>query len=177
MSNQFTDNKGRAWVVEVNVTAIKRVRDRLGIDLLSMLDDKAALMQRLLFDAVLLVDILYVVCEPQCNERSVTDEDFGAAMAGDPIEVATGALLEQMVSFSPHPKDRAALGKVVAAMRSGMEQARERVYARLETDEVDRAVAMALDKALGEPLRSPGDASTSSPESSASTPEGSRSES
>ena len=106
----FTDNLGRTWTLVVNVAAIKRVRALCGVDLNAIVEiDKdnnptAELLERLSSDPVLLVDVLYAVCKPECDQKGVSDEDFGAAMAGDTVEQATDALLDEATDFSPAAK-------------------------------------------------------------------------
>ncbi|HRQ73796.1 MAG TPA: hypothetical protein PLU35_12280 [Phycisphaerales bacterium] len=156
----FKDNAGREWTVEVNVAALKRVKSLTGVDLLGVLD--GTLIERLIRDPVLLCDAVYAVCKPQADERSVTDEDFGRAMAGDAIEHATGALLEELVSFCPSPRDRANLGRVLKATREVMDKARDIVEARLDSGE--------LEEAAEEALRTLGTSSGSAPASPASNP-------
>ncbi len=95
----FTDNAGRTWTIAINVEAIKRVRGLLNVDLLEIVDGK--LIERLIRDPVLLCDIVYAVCKPEADAKNVSDENFGRAMAGDAIEHATKALLEELVGFSP----------------------------------------------------------------------------
>lgn len=90
----FTDNLGRTWTLVVNVAAIKRVRALCEVDLNAIIEIEdgkpaAKLLERLSEDPVLLVDVLYAVCKPECDKKNVTDEDFGAAMAGDAIDLAT----------------------------------------------------------------------------------------
>jgi len=80
--------RGRAWNVEINVDAIKRVRGTCGVDLLDASDKQKSLLTDLATDPVLLVDVIYVVCKPQADDRGVSDEDFGRAMAGDAIDRA-----------------------------------------------------------------------------------------
>jgi len=160
MMKQFTDNAGRAWTVEINVAALKRVKGLTGVDLLEVLD--GTLIERLIRDPVLLCDVLYAACKPEADERGVSDEEFGRAMAGDAIALATEALLDEIVSFCPSPRDRAALGRVLAATRTAMEKARDLVEARLDGGELERAI----DEALG----TAGGSSTAAPGSSESTP-------
>ena len=118
----FTDNLGRTWTLVVNVAAIKRVRALCGVDLNAIVEvdrnnnPSAELLERLSTDPVLLVDVLYAVCKTECDQKGVTDEDFGAAMAGDAIEQATAALLDEVVDFFPTAK-RVALQKILAATR------------------------------------------------------------
>lgn len=159
---QFTDCEGRSWTVEINVAALKRVRDLAGVDLLGILD--GTLIERLIRDPVLLCDALYAACKPEADERGITDEQFGRAMAGDAIEAATSALLEETVSFCPSPRDRAALGRVLAATRTAMDRARDFVEERLDSG----ALETAIDEALG--AATPGRSSTGAPGSAASTP-------
>lgn len=139
---QFTDNAGRQWTIEINVAALKRVKGLTGVDLLDVLD--GTLIERLIRDPVLLCDVIYAARKPEADERSVTDEEFGRAMAGDAIEHATAALLDEIVSFCPSPRDRAALGRVLDATRHAMEKARDLVEARLESGELERAIDAAL---------------------------------
>ena len=93
----FTDNAGRLWTLAVNVAAIKRVRAICDVDLNSIveLDAKnnptAKLLERLSTDPVLLVDVLYAVCKPEADSKNISDEEFGAAMAGDTVDHATSA--------------------------------------------------------------------------------------
>ena len=98
----FTDNAGRTWTVVVNVDAIKRVRGLLSVDLLSIVE--GTLIDRLIRDPVLLCDIVYAVCKPEADARGISDEEFGRSMAGDAIEHATTALLEELVDFFPSPR-------------------------------------------------------------------------
>lgn len=106
----FTDNKGRTWTLEVTVATVKRVRALCRVELNSIVElDKnnkpsAELLERLSSDPVLLVDVLYAVCKPQADKLGITDEDFGEAMAGDAIEHATTALLEEVIDFFPEAK-------------------------------------------------------------------------
>lgn len=161
----FKDNTGRQWAVEINVAAVKRVRDVLGVDLLGALDGR--LIQDLADDPVLLVDILYVLCRAQADAACVTDEDFGRSMAGDALDAAAAAFLEELVDFFPGARRgllRKALGKFQAlqsaAMAAGM--------AKLDDPALDEAIRKAMDETPD--ARPDGPRSTASPESSGSTP-------
>ena len=156
----FTDNAGRSWDVTIDVTAIKRVRDLVGVDLLEIVEGK--LIDRLIRDPILLCDIVYAVCKPQADEREppVSDEEFGRAMAGDAIEHATTALLEDLVSFCPSPRDRKNLGRVLEATNRVMERARDLVEQKLDSGELERMADQVLVSA--------GDSSGSAPASSES---------
>lgn len=148
----FRDNAGRTWAVSVDVAAIKRVRALAGFDLLSVVDGKAV--DRLIADPVLLCDVLCAVCRPEAERLGVTDEDFGRAMAGDAIEHATQALLEELISFCPNPRDRKRLRKFVTTMWTTMEKAR---------DVLERKLDERLEDASRQALTALGGSSGSSP--------------
>ena len=145
----FTDNAGRDWTVEVNVSALKRIKGLTGTDLLEAID--GPLVERLIRDPVLLCDVVYAACKPQADERGVSDEDFGRAMAGDAIDRATAALLEELVAFCPSPRDRANLGRVLQATRDVMDKARDLVQRRID----ELTSAGALDAIAEAALREP----------------------
>ena len=170
----FTDNAGRDWVIEINVASLKRIKGLTGADLIGLavsMDTSVA--EKLASDPILLCDVLYAACKPQADERGVSDEDFGRAMAGDAIESATVALLEDIVGFCPSPRDRAALGRVLSAMRDARDKARDLVDQNLdrmiEGGEIDRIVTNAMTEAEAQLERTTsGDSSTSVPASSGS---------
>lgn len=135
----FTDNAGRTWSVTINVDAIKRVRGMLDIDLLEVVDGK--LIGRLVRDPVLLCDVLYALCQPEATARNISDEEFGRSMAGDAIELATHALLEELADFFPSPKDRANLRAGLNKMTQTMDLARDRAAQRMEAFDPEKFLA------------------------------------
>lgn len=162
----FTDNLGRSWCLVVNVLTIKRVRALCGVDLNSIVEVEdgkpaARLLERLSEDPVLLVDVLYAVCKPECDAKNVTDEDFGAAMAGDAIELATSALLDEIIDFFPEAK-RLAFRKILAASRRFEEAARKRLETMLADENFERNIVSGLEQLTG--------LSTNAPESAESIP-------
>lgn len=163
---QFKDNAGRTWTVDINVATLKRVRGLTGVDLMQVIE--GTLIEKLIRDPVLLCDVVYAVCKPEADAAKVSDEEFGKAMAGDAIEAATGAVLDELISFCPSPRDRANLGRVLQATRKVMDRARDLVEKKLDSGELDRLADRLLSKeSEGATV---GSSSTSAPESSASTP-------
>lgn len=144
----FTDNKNQRWELAVNVSSLKRARSLAGVDLMEAIEG-TGLIERLIRDPILLVDVVYAICKPEADQRGVSDEDFGRAMAGDAIDQATAALLDGLVSFCPSPRDRAALGRVLDATRRVMEKARNLTDQRLDLLTSDAS----LDRLLAEAAR------------------------
>ena len=149
----FTDIKGRAWEIVVTVATVKRVRALCKVDLNSIVElDKnnkpsAELLERLSSDPVLLVDVLYAICKPQADKLGITDEDFGEAMAGDAIEHATTALLEEVIDFFPEAK-RMVMQKILSASRRFSDAARKKLEAELN-GEFESRVVSELDRLTG----------------------------
>ncbi len=161
---QFKDNAGRIWTVDINVATLKRVRGLTGVDLMQVIE--GTLIEKLIRDPVLLCDVVYAVCKPEADAAKVSDEEFGKAMAGDAIEAATQAVLDELISFCPSPRDRANLGRVLQATNRVMEKARDVTEKRIETLTSEGE----LDKLVTRLLETSGSSSTSAPELSASTP-------
>jgi len=109
----FLDNKNRRWELVVNVPTMTRVKQLLHVDLTQMFKDKCELLVRLSEDFELLVNVLYVLCEKQCTAANVTDEDFGAALVGDPLGNAHEALMQAVIDFFPMSSRREMAQKIL----------------------------------------------------------------
>ena len=155
----FKDNAGRTWGVTLNVHQMKRIRAHLGIDLVNVITldaggkVKVDLVDRIANDPCLLVDILWVCVEEEAKAAGVTDEEFGRSLAGESIEEATRAFLDELVDFFPGAK-RLFLKKAVELSRKFGGEMTEALGKALEDPELERRVE--------ESMRS----SASSPESS-----------
>ena len=101
------------------------------------------LIERLVTDPVLLCDCVYAVCKPEADARGITDEDFGRAMAGDVIEHACTALLEELVDFFPQPK-RQVLAKALLRLRQLEAKAIALASTRLDDPRWDETLEAAL---------------------------------
>jgi len=154
----FTDSEGRQWGLRVDVSALRRVKSRLGINLVDVVGGET--LSRLANDPVLLVDVLFVLVEPQAQSRGVDAEAFGAAITGDVLDEATAALLEALADFFPSRK-AAVLRRLIAASRRHEETILAEAERMLASGEVDDLIRRAIS---GKP-------STNSPDSSASIPD------
>jgi hypothetical protein len=157
----FTDTAGRTWTLAISVNSVKRCRAFLGgFDLYTLVDEEFRGLAKLLGDPVPLVDVLYVLCKDEADARSLSDEDFGRGMAGDCLVAAADAFVAELADFFPDPQVRAALRKMMPAIR-GLQDAQA---ARIE--------AMDFGAILHAGLAPPSSNGSSggSPASSASTP-------
>ena len=120
--HSFVDNSRRTWEVAINVAAVKRIRGLLGIDLYALVDDGFKSLSKLVSDPVTLADVLYCLCKDQAERQSITDEDFGRALAGDVIPQAADAFVEELIDFFPDARARASLRKAIEAGKAVREK-------------------------------------------------------
>lgn len=172
----FTDIHGRKWTVGVTVNTVKRVKSRLGIDMITDPDQFLKQIQ----DIIALCDILYVVCQDEANPLGINDELFGGSLAGPVIKEAKNALIEAYLAFFPDPELTAKLrvvaekynavgNKVIALLDKKMPQ-----IARKMDEEVDGVLAD-IESQIDKDTLTTGNSSTNVPESSGSTRTRSRS--
>lgn len=153
----FTDNQRRSWNLSLNVWEMKRIRAALGVDLVNAVavgrdgNVQADLVDRIANDPCLLVDILWVLCEEQAKEEGVSDVDFGSSLAGDAIEEATRAFLDELVDFFPGAR-RLFLRKAVDLARKYAAESDAALKAALESPEFEAKVAESMNSST----RSPG---------------------
>jgi hypothetical protein len=139
----FKDNAGRSWTVAINVAAVKRVKSLLDVNLMEAVEGD--LLERLSVDPILLCDVVYVLCKPEADEQGVSDEQFGQAMAGDAIEHATNAMLEELVDFFPLAKRRA-LAKAFEKLKMVEEKASLHAMKLLDDPKFDAQIDAALNE-------------------------------
>jgi hypothetical protein len=149
----FNDNAGRTWTVTVNVDAFKRVKTMLSVNLMEAVEGK--LLERLVADPILLCDVIYVVCKPQADTASVTDVQFGQAMGGDAIDLATTALLEELCDFFPQGR-RTLLRKALEKLQRFQKLAYKTAGERLDSPEMEQKLQAILDNSMSSVLNSAG---------------------
>jgi hypothetical protein len=160
---KFADRFNREWLVELDVAGFERVQKETGVDLQAVVDELGALGGRteqigaLTRDPVRLVRVLWVLCERQAANKApaVAPEEFGRGFGGDAVEDASGALLDELVSFTPR--------RVRELLRAGLAQVKQ---------ERDAATAKLLAAIEAGALRgdTPSTPATSAPVSSEPTP-------
>lgn len=166
----FRDAQGREWTVEVNVTALKRVKDATGVDLTKVIDPESDVISRLSEDVFLLFDVVCALLKPQLEKHGLSAEEFGAGLDEDATEKAATALFEGIIDFFRDEKRmllKRAFSKVKAAAEKTQSEAINRAMKEVESKAFDQAVQAALS---AERQAMSGSSSTRLPESSASTP-------
>jgi hypothetical protein len=145
--HQFKDNQGRAWKVALNGWQLKKLKEQLDFDA----RDHQSIMQAA-GDPVLLVNVLYLLCEEQATEANISDKQFGEAMSGDAIDDAAEAYLAESIDFFPRSQ-RPALTKVLATVKDYQTRATELATEKLQSPAMTTLVAKAIEEA-GQKLES-----------------------
>jgi hypothetical protein len=138
---KFKDSNGREWSVVLNLAAAKKLKDEIEVDLL----DGGESMQRLASDPYTMVNALWLLCEKQATAASITDEQFGESLAGDPIDEATTALLEEVVDFFPQGR-RKAMKPMLTKLMQVQSQAIALATKKLESQEMENLIQKAMNE-------------------------------
>jgi hypothetical protein len=141
----FKNADGPEWQISITYAAIKRVKGIIPeVNLAGYADGKPPLSTRLVTDIELFCNTLYALCKPQCDERKLTDEQFGAALGGDAIYAAREAFFAEWADFFRGLHQTEA----VAAIRRQAELMQKATAAATQTIE-----AIDIDNLLAETLK------------------------
>ena len=150
----FTDNRGEAWDIELNIGAAIRIKSRLEIDVENLVKfgpgnqpEDVSTLEKIASDSILLFNIIYTLCENQVKERKLTQEDFAARFDGNAIEAATDALLDEIVNFS-RPAKRKVLSKLRQISKDYQAKAGEQLDRILADPKFEESINTELEKTL-----------------------------
>ena len=180
----FRDTAGREWAITVDLPALSRVMkagieymgDPIKVNLLALMEPESDLLKKALDYPPMIGGIVYALCQPQCVEKNVSDEDFARSLDGDVLSSALDAILEETVGFFPQDR-RKVLRRMLEKSQTFAQKAKALQEARLAAGELDAAIDAALNPELErlERLQAPSTSGTgtagSSSDSPASTPE------
>lgn len=164
---QFTDLKGQVWNIAIEIADVKRLRNRMDLDVLAITGDHREEVITRLSDPITMFDVLYVTLEPQAERLGITDEEFGRRVGMDLIEKASELWWEALVNFSP-PTRREALRTIVNAGRRVGQAMDRKMTNIIKSGEFAREIEAAADQVIAriEGLSTPGPKSIDSQVSS-----------
>lgn len=117
----FKDNEGREWQIVLNLSVAAQLKREINLDVLALIagsaddaeENTTRFFARLEEDVVTCIDALYILCRKQCHQRNITDEDFGAALAGDSHYESVIAMQRAIADFMPRQALRVTLHKML----------------------------------------------------------------
>jgi hypothetical protein len=137
----FTDRNGKDWTIKVNPSTLARVEDRLGVDFATDPEDDGGPIIRIATDCMFCFRVLWVLCESQADERSVTSEEFGDALVGDALGKAQRALCDAIVAFYPSESRRKAVARVFEVIQQAEDKIVKKASESLDALSVDAIVS------------------------------------
>ena len=161
----FTDANNQEWAITIDGPAILRVRAGTcdvpnckhligcgctGVDL-GDADEKWKLQCRR--DVVLLVNAIYLLCQPEAHQRGISDEQFGTALVGDAIRRATIAMDEAIADFFPE-QTRVILRALNAKDEEVRKLGMERALAKINDPKLAEDFVAAMEAQLDEEMKS-----------------------
>lgn len=162
----FKDNKGRIWSIELDAPTVQKVRrDTCGIsgcrhrpltnsqcEGVDLWDMSGKSFQKMDFDTVLMVDVLWLICEEQAIAKDISEADFAQGLRGDVLPEATATMLKASVE-SLDPIKRQFLERAAATRRRHEELALSRTIDRIESPETEAMLMENLDNRIDETLK------------------------
>jgi hypothetical protein len=148
----FTDDKGREWRIEINVSMIRRISQATGFEICEIVNRQSDV-QRLMISPVLIADVCRVACAKQMDAHKMRAEQFDDVFDAPTIQRARTAFLEAVQDFFPNR-----LWQALAEKTRQMPAMIEQASAAMDLAEVESASTLTS-----------GPSSTDAPESSEST--------
>lgn len=160
----FLDNQQQEWSITIDAPTILRVRAGTcdvanckhlvgsgctGVDIGDPEESWRASCRR---DVVLLVNTIYLVCQPEAHARGITDAGFGALIVGDAIKGATNAMDEAIADFFPE-ENRVILRALTAKDEEVRKLGMERALARINDPNLAKDFVAALEAQLDEEMK------------------------
>lgn len=158
----FKDTKDRRWKIEMTISAIKRVKGAIDVDLLKMDQGDPPLLTVLGTDVEVLCDIIFCLVMPQADDLGVSDVQFGEAMGGETMLQAQVAFYEELADFF-RGLGRTDTARALTIQQEMICQAVKRAEAALNQFDPEKVLDDVFKKIPGVP-------STNLPESSESIP-------
>lgn len=179
MSSQFTDGKGRAWLIEITIGKINRVSRLTGIHLEQPVplseqaseQEQLPLLAKLSLDLPLFCGVLFALIQDQAEKQGVSEEDFLDAMTGEACQRAQDSFWEEYADFF-HQMPRLPFAQVarqaIDLSQDAVEQTAETAKTTLQSQK--QAMRQILREAAEDSRSTSGNLSTDQLEPSVSIP-------
>lgn len=106
---KFKDSKGTEWEFNLDVGLIEDIQEKTSVNLDDIMKNPEELAKTIFLEPRKMVEVLYVCCEKQIEERKLTPRDFGRLFNRDTIDNASNAFIEALMLFYP----RSSAGRVI----------------------------------------------------------------
>jgi hypothetical protein len=142
----FRDNKEREWTIRLDGPSILRVREESDERFLLNDDVEPNTATRLAADPALLCHVIFLLCQKQREERSVSLDEFYEEVigCGDTLAAAGDALEAALANFS-HPRKRVFITAIAEKQRAVENLAMEQALAKIQDPALEEKIKLAID--------------------------------
>lgn len=99
----FADKNSYEWSIEFNVGIIEVIKDRLNVDLIDPTGDDGRVLVSVsptsLENIKTFCNMLFLLCEEQCEKKEITSAQFGTLLAGESLKHAYEAFFNEWQFF------------------------------------------------------------------------------
>lgn len=131
----FEDKTGQSWNVELTIGVIENIKDKLNVDLFDPVGEDHQLIVDLApispKNIKLFIDIIWVVCEDQCKDRSLSSSEFGSLLNADSLKQIYSAFYEEWELFF-QSLGRKDLGEKIRKMKSLIQEGVEEMIVEIK---------------------------------------------
>lgn len=142
----ITDERGREYDLRLTVGKIRKVRERLGVNLTHLENDPLGSLAN---DPEAFFECLWLLCRDQFTaDENAVDGDgdpipapvqFAESFGPDALDAASSALLEAIIAFFPHGK-RSHLRSLAKTLETKREKAMTAMIQEFESEEVSEKI-------------------------------------
>jgi len=150
-SPRFSDGQGVQWLLTLNTTLCRRMRDELDLDIADLQSGEAFL--GMAADPIKFGALLWLLCEKQADARKISPESFGELLTGDVLDAAFEALMGAIVLFTRAPM-RGAVQTVIDQAMKAQETGGQAAMAWMEEQghQVQKKIKGEVEKALAKTI-------------------------
>lgn len=130
---KFKTSNGDEWEIKINFISVERVKDSIGVDLMSIVTDQT-MFKEAICNPVIMAMTIAELCKKQIESRGIDIEDFAELLKGDPIEHAVNAMIDELIDFFPNSRDRKMAKMIWGQINKTSEMIRDR-QERIVTEE------------------------------------------
>ena len=158
---KFTDSKGNAWDIEINIGTTMRLKAD-GVQFHELAENKYGKFLAMEQDDQALAEIVWALIKPQA-EGKVSRKEFDNALDGPALQGAWEAFSTAFINFTRSPEIRSSLNKVFERTRRLQEMAAQTIeekFSRMEKIGQEKIAVLSAEMtdekmaAMLEPLRS-----------------------
>lgn len=148
----FRDGKQRTWKLEIHCDAVEEIQEKLGVNVLDLMDKDSSLLQQLTLFPPLVAKICLVAISEQLAASSIGEKEWRQTMTGDALSDATEALLAEIINFSPRSR-RPLLQAVLDKNREVEQAGTDLALARINDPQLTSQILAAVERRIAAEMR------------------------